>query len=102
MGNIMVPLKKFLSNKNTITILGVLIGVVVLYVGYNWRVTKSIQPVSVPISATTISPFLALFCFLTNSKPCFNAKALDASFSSKYPSKPDIPEYTNIISYFLT
>lgn len=54
MGNIMVPLKKFLSNKNTITILGVLIGVVVLYVGYNWRVTKSIQPVSVPISATTM------------------------------------------------
>lgn len=54
MGNIMVPLKKFLSNKNTITILGVLIGVVVLYVGYNWRVTKSIQPVSVPISASTL------------------------------------------------
>lgn len=54
MGNIMVPLKKFLSNKNTITILGVLIGVVVLYVGYNWRVTKSIQPVSVPVSATTM------------------------------------------------
>ena len=54
MGNIMVPLKKFLSNKNTITILGVLIGVVVLYVGYNWRVTKSIQPVSVPISSATL------------------------------------------------
>lgn len=54
MGNIMVPLKKFLSNKNTITILGVLIGVVVLYVGYNWRVTKSIQPVSVPISSSTM------------------------------------------------
>lgn len=54
MGNIMVPIKKFLSNKNTITILGVLIGVVVLYVGYNWRVTKSIQPISVPISASTM------------------------------------------------
>lgn len=54
MGNIMVPLKKFLSNKNTITILGVLIGVVVLYVGYNWRVTKSIQPVEVPISTATL------------------------------------------------
>ena len=54
MGNIMIPLKKFLSNKNTITILGVLIGIVVLYVGYNWRVTKTIQPVSVPISATTM------------------------------------------------
>ena len=54
MGNMMVPIKKFLSNKNTITILGILIGVVVLYVGYNWRVTKSIQPVEVPISAATL------------------------------------------------
>lgn len=52
MGNIMVPLKKFLSNKNTITILGVLLGVVVIYIGYSWRVTKSIQPVSIPISSS--------------------------------------------------
>ena len=29
MGNMMVPIKKFLSNKNTITILGIIIGVVV-------------------------------------------------------------------------
>lgn len=54
MGNLLVPIKKFLSNKNTITILGVLIGVVVLYVGYNWRVTKSIQPVKVPYSNVTM------------------------------------------------
>lgn len=54
MGNLLVPIKKFLSNKNTITILGVLIGVVVLYVGYNWRVTKSIQPVRIPYSNVTM------------------------------------------------
>ena len=47
-------LKKFLSNKNTITILGVLVGVVVLYLGYNWRVTKSIQPILVPYSTSTL------------------------------------------------
>lgn len=54
MGNLLVPLKKFLSNKNTITILGVLIGIVVLYVGYNWRVRKSIQPVRIPYSNVTM------------------------------------------------
>ena len=54
MGNILVPFKKFLSNKNTITILGVLFGVVVLYVGYNWRVTKSVQPIDVPICTMTL------------------------------------------------
>lgn len=54
MGNLLVPLKKFLSNKNTITILGVLLGIVVLYFGYNWRVNKSISPVQVPYCTTTL------------------------------------------------
>lgn len=54
MGNLLVPFKKFLSNKNTITILGVLIGVVVLYVGYNWRINKSVQPVSIPYCTATL------------------------------------------------
>lgn len=56
MGNLLVPFQKFLSNKNTITILGVLVGIVVLYLGYNWRVQKSVQPVNVPIALTTMFP----------------------------------------------
>ena len=48
MGKLLVPFKKFLSNKNTITILGVLLGIVVLYFGYTWRVNQSISPVQVP------------------------------------------------------
>lgn len=48
MGNMLVPLKKFLSNKNTITILGILIGLVVLYFGYTWRINQSISPVQIP------------------------------------------------------
>lgn len=55
MNNLLVPFKKFLSNKNTITILGVLVGVVVLYLGYDWRVKKSIQPVKVPIANQTLT-----------------------------------------------
>ena len=54
MGNILVPFKKFLSNKNTITILGVLLGIVVLYLGYTWRVNRSIQPTSVPLANKTL------------------------------------------------
>lgn len=54
MGNLLVPFKKFLSNKNTITILGVLIGLVVLYLGYSWRVTQSVQPTSIPYCANTL------------------------------------------------
>ena len=48
MGKLLVPFKKFLSNKNTITILGVLLGIVVLYFGYTWRVNQSISPTQVP------------------------------------------------------
>ncbi len=54
MGNILVPFKKFLSNKNTITILGVLLGVVVLYLGYTWRVNRSIQPTQIPLANKTL------------------------------------------------
>ena len=54
MGNILVPFKKFLSNKNTITILGVLLGLVVLYFGYTWRIKQSISPQMVPYATQTL------------------------------------------------
>ncbi len=54
MGNLLVPFKKFLSNKNTITILGILIGLVVLYLGYSWRVTQSVQPTNIPYCNATL------------------------------------------------
>lgn len=51
-----VGLKKFLSNKNTVTIIGVFAAVIILYVGYNSTVNKAIHPVSVPYAKETISP----------------------------------------------
>lgn len=54
MGNLLVPFKKFLGNKNTITILGVLLGIVVLYFGYTWRVNQSIAPTQVPYATQSI------------------------------------------------
>lgn len=54
MGNLLVPFKKFLSNKNTVTILGVLLGIVILYFGYTWRVNQSLDPQSVPYAMQTL------------------------------------------------
>ena len=51
MGN---TFKKFLRNKNTVTILGVIAGVLVLYFSYNYRVKQAIEPVSVPVAKVTI------------------------------------------------
>lgn len=48
MKNLLVSAKRFLSNKNTVTIIGVLVGVVILYIGYNWRINQAITPVAVP------------------------------------------------------
>ncbi len=55
MGNIVTTIKRFLSNKNTITILGVLLGIVVLYIGYNYRVDQAIDTVMIPFARQTIT-----------------------------------------------
>ena len=56
MKNFQMTLKKFLSNKNTVTILGVLLILVVLYVGYNYRIKSKINPIQVPYAVQTINP----------------------------------------------
>ena len=55
-GNIQVSLKKVLTNKNTVTLIGVLAAIVILYVGYNMRVKKAINPITVPYATQTLSP----------------------------------------------
>lgn len=55
MGNIANSLKRFLSNKNTVTIIGVIVGVVVLWMGYNWRVNQAVTPITVPYAKQEIT-----------------------------------------------
>ena len=56
MGNFGFKLKKFLQNKNTVTIIGVALIVGILYFGYNWRIKSATTPVKVPYAKTTIQP----------------------------------------------
>lgn len=56
MGNIMLKLKRFLGNKNTVTVLCVLAGVGVLLFGYNYRVKQAVQPVNVPYALKRMEP----------------------------------------------
>lgn len=55
MGNIVTTIKRFLSNKNTVTIIGVLLGIVVLYIGYNYRVKTAVEKITIPYAKKTIS-----------------------------------------------
>lgn len=55
MGNILTTFKRFLGNKNTVTIIGVILGVIVLYIGYNYRVNQATTPIRVPYAKETLS-----------------------------------------------
>ena len=55
MGNIINTLKKLVANKNTVTIIGVIAGVVVLWGFYNYRVNEATSPIKVPYAKTAIS-----------------------------------------------
>ena len=47
---------RFLKNKNTVTILGILIGAAALVGAYAYQINKKVKPKSVPVAASTIQP----------------------------------------------
>ena len=56
MGNLGFKLKKFFQNKNPVTILGIVHGVLIIFFGYNYRVNQAIQPVDIPYAKVSIQP----------------------------------------------
>ena len=57
MNNFMIAAKRFLQNKNTVTILGVLVIILVLFFGYRAQINRMVNPVAnIPVAAQTIQP----------------------------------------------
>lgn len=56
MGNLSESIKKILSNKNTVTVIGIVLIIIVLYFAYNYRVNQATHPISVPFASDSISP----------------------------------------------
>ena len=54
MGNLVTNFKKFLQNKNTVTVIGVILAIIVLYFAYTIRINSAIHPISVPYAAEQI------------------------------------------------
>lgn len=54
--NLKASMKKFLGNKNTVTILGVVLCLLILYIGYNYRINSQVELVQVPYAKVTIQP----------------------------------------------
>lgn len=93
MGSLSVGIKKFLANKNTVTILGVFAAVIVLYVGYNSTVNKAITPISVPYAVETISPGQQITEELIGVK---NVSSETVSDGFAYTNKSDVlDKYAN-------
>ena len=90
MGNIVATIKRFLSNKNTVTILGVLLGLVVLFVGYNYRVSHAVETVSIPYAKTTI--------FATNEITKDNVGTKEVLRSLVTNSKTLIANINNVVN----
>ena len=55
MGSLTTGFKKFLQNKNTVTVVGVFLAIFVLYFAYTMRVKNAINPVTVPYAAEQIN-----------------------------------------------
>lgn len=47
---------RFLKNKNTVTVIGVIGIIAILWIGYSITLNKTVKPVSVPVAAQTIQP----------------------------------------------
>lgn len=56
MQNILIGVKRFFKNKNTVTIIGVLVCLAILYFVYSWRIKVATNPVSVAYAKVTIGP----------------------------------------------
>lgn len=56
MNNILVSLKRFITNKNTVTVIGVIVILALLYWGYNSTIETQVRPVRIPIANETIQP----------------------------------------------
>ena len=56
MNKLIISLKRFFSNKNTVTIICVFAAVLVLYFGYNWRIKQQTKPIKVPYAKVEIQP----------------------------------------------
>lgn len=55
-GDIMNSIVRFLKNKNTVTVIGVIAIVAILWGGYYFQLKRTVDPVQVPVAASTIQP----------------------------------------------
>ena len=56
MNNLTASAKKFFKNKNVVTLIGVIVILVLLYIGYSTQINNAVEPIQVPVATQTIQP----------------------------------------------
>lgn len=57
MNNFTNSIKRFFKNKNTVTIIGVVLVIAILYFGYKYEIKKAVDPVTgIPVASVDIQP----------------------------------------------
>ena len=57
MNNIINSLKRMLKNKNTVTIIGILAVVLILFFGYRYQIKRQVDPINgIPVASVNIQP----------------------------------------------
>ena len=86
MNNLTMKIKKILSNKNVVTILGFILIGVILIVAYNMRLNADLAPVKIPYAVRTLEPQTKI----TEKDIDYIEVARDNLSESYYTSKKDI------------
>lgn len=57
MNNFMISVKRFFKNKNTVTILGIMAIILIIFFGYRYQINSAVNPVTgIPVASQTIQP----------------------------------------------
>ena len=62
MNNLLIGFKRFIKNKNTVTMIALILCVGLIYLGYNWRIKKATEPINVPYALQKIEPRTQIIC----------------------------------------
>lgn len=93
MNNFMIGFKRFITNKNVVTIILVLVILVALYFGYSGSIKKQINPVSMPVAAETINPKTKITSEMVTYKQIANSMIDENAVRL---SKNIVDKYTNV------
>lgn len=89
----MRSLNKFLKNKNTVTILGIILILVLLYIGYTATIKATVDPIQVPVAKEKILPSTQITADKLQYKNVSKAVLTDSTYRS---ANEVVGLYTNV------